>query len=91
VVLAHINERLAAELPGNFTLDPKSDKYLFKWLRLAEDMQLDKLKAACLKALERPLVPDFRVQAKAGLLDADFKVCHLQGSTVSHRQPVHQL
>jgi hypothetical protein len=76
VVLSHITERLANELPSQFSSYSESGKHVLGWLGLAEELQLDRLKDVCLKALKEPLEPDFGVQAEAGCLDDYLQVRH---------------
>ena len=41
-------EHLKASFPANLSPKPDSQLYIIKWLKLADDLQLDGLKAACL-------------------------------------------
>lgn len=51
ILLDSINEQLAVQLGNSFPLSASSPNYVFKWLELADTMQLDELKASCREAL----------------------------------------
>ena len=43
VLLIQFSDRLAAELPSKFNLDPASQYFVLQWLHTAESLQLDSL------------------------------------------------
>ncbi|GFH08554.1 BTB domain-containing protein, partial [Haematococcus lacustris] len=66
-----VSSRLATELPQNWSLDPAAPGYIFEWLVMAEQLQLDALKQAALEGLKRQPGQQIKTQMADNVLDTD--------------------
>lgn len=65
-LMAYIDGYLAEQLKWNFTLsNSASPTYVFKWLKTADELQLDQLKDMCFDALGTYLLPEFPSHSSA--------------------------
>ncbi|KAJ9520162.1 hypothetical protein QJQ45_030086, partial [Haematococcus lacustris] len=70
-LLQFVETRLVTQLSNSWSLDPSAPGYIIKWLVTAEQLQLDALKQAALKGLEKQPAQGIRTQMATKVLDAD--------------------
>ncbi|GFH15304.1 BTB domain-containing protein, partial [Haematococcus lacustris] len=70
-LLQFVETRLVTQLSNSWSLDPAAPGYIIKWLVMAEQLQLDALKQAALKGLEKQPAQGIRTQMATKVLDAD--------------------